>query len=66
MDGKQGKYEIYGRTTYEQPLSFVAELVAEGDVKAEALAQVGDDGWVELVAIPTASFLHVIGEKEDD
>ena len=65
MDEKN-EFQIYGRTSYEQPLSFVKALVVDGDVAAVTLAEVGDDGWVELVAIPTTALLHVIGGEEND
>ena len=66
MAEKVGLFQIYGRTSYERPLSFVAELVVKESAVVEALAEVGDEEWVELIAIPTASLLHVIGEREDD
>ncbi|MEM7118914.1 MAG: hypothetical protein AAF614_41235 [Chloroflexota bacterium] len=69
MEEKLEHFQIYGRTSYEKPLSFVKEFMVKGDAKAEALAEAagsGDEGWVELVAIPTAAFLHVIGKQEDD
>ena len=63
MENKETHFQIYGRSSYEQPLSFVAELVVEGSVTDEVLAEVGDEAWVELVAIPTAAMLHVIGGR---
>ena len=66
MGEKVGLFQIYGRTSYERPLSFVTELIVKEATVDEALAEVGDEEWVELIAIPTASLLHVIGEREDD
>ena len=66
MNKQETLFQIYGRTRYEEPLRFVQELVVTGSVKDETLVAVGDEDWVELVAVPTAAFLHVIGKKEHD
>ncbi|MCA9967661.1 MAG: hypothetical protein KC423_25605 [Anaerolineales bacterium] len=59
-------YQIYGRTSYETPLAFIAEVEVDTSVTDEVLAEVGNEGWIELVAIPTKAMLHVVGEEEDD
>lgn len=66
MNEKQKPYYIYGRTNYEEPLVFIKELAVEASVTEETLADVGQDDWIELIAIPADSLIHVIGEKTDD
>lgn len=44
MEQKQNRFQIYGRTSYEKPLSFVKELIVKESVVAEALAEVGGEG----------------------
>jgi len=65
MKNTQDHFQIYGRTRYEQPLTFIKEIVVKQSVTEEALAAVGDDDWVELIAVPTDALLHVTG-KEDN
>ena len=60
-----GKYQIYGRMAYETPLTFVRELVVEESVRDEALALLGDESWIEVIAIPEEKLIQVIGERED-
>ena len=64
MTNTQDNFQIFGRTRYDQPLTFIKEIVVIQSVTEETLAAVGDDEWVELIAVPTDSLLHVIG-KED-
>ena len=66
MSEEQKYYYIYGRTNYQEPLAFIKELVVEASVTEETLADVGQDDWIELIAIPADSLIHVIGEKADD
>lgn len=66
MDKKEKVVQVYGRTSYEEPLSFVKEMTVKTSLAEEVLAEVGNDGWIELIAIPSNAFLHVIGEKEND
>ncbi len=55
---------IFGRTQYDQPLTFIKEIVVKQSVTEEALAAFGSDDWVELIAVPTDVLLYVMG-KED-
>ena len=66
MNEQQGQFHIYGRTSYEQPLSFVKEIMVKASVAQETLAEVGEEGWIELVAIPTEALLQVTGAQTDD
>ncbi|MEM7539547.1 MAG: hypothetical protein AAF639_45745 [Chloroflexota bacterium] len=57
------QFQIYGRTSYEQPLTFLKEIVIEEPdtediIKARTMAAV-DETWIELIAVPTASLIHV-------
>jgi len=63
---EQKPYHIYGRTNYEEPLTFIKKLAVAASVKEETLADVGQDDWVELIAIPADSLIYVIGKKADD
>ena len=58
MKNTQDRFQIYGRTRYEQPLIFIKEIVVKLSVKEETLAAVGADEWVELIAVPTDALLH--------
>lgn len=58
-------FQIFGRTRYDEPLMFLKEIVVAQSVKEEALAAVGDDGWVELIAVPSDALIFVTG-KEDN
>jgi hypothetical protein len=62
MKNSQDHFQIFGRTSYEQPLTFIKEIVVKQSVKEEALAAVGEDEWVELIAVPTEALLHVTGK----
>lgn len=66
MNKNHNTYHIYGRKAYEKPLTFVGELTVEeaAVLKEAALARFGNDGWVELVGIPTAAWIPVI-QKEN-
>ena len=66
MNEKQKPYYIYGRTNYEEPLTFIKELAVQASVKEETLTDVGQDDWVELIAIPADALIYVIGERADD
>ena len=60
----QTQFQIYGRTSYEQPLTFLKEIVieepdTEDTIKAQTMAAVNDETWIELIAVPTASLIHV-------
>jgi len=35
-------------------------------VTKETLADVGQDDWIELIAIPVESMIHVIGKEPHD
>ena len=62
MNENRIEFQIYGRATYEQPLTFIKAIESDpAEVKAVALAQVGDGSWIEIVAIPTNALLHVVG-----
>ena len=65
MNVKQTPYYIYGRTKYEEPLTFIKELAVVASAKEEALADVGQDDWIELIAIPADSLIYVIREEAD-
>ena len=41
-------------------------MTAQASVKEEALVQLGDKDWIELIAIPPNALIHVIGGKADD
>jgi len=67
---QENRFQIYGRTSYEQPLTFVTEIVitqppepVEGQVEEEALAAAANDEWIELIAIPNDDLLQVIDPK---
>ena len=62
MNENQTTYHIYGRTQYEKPLAFIKEMMAAGSVSEETLADVGREEWIELIAIPTDSWIQVIGD----
>lgn len=66
MNEKTKTYYVYGRTNYEKPLTFVKEIGIQTSVTEETLADVGQDDWIELVAIPADSLIHVIGEAAND
>jgi len=66
MNEKQGQYYIYGRTSYEKPLTFIKEIGIQTSVTEETLADVGQDDWIELIAIPADSMIQVIGEEAHD
>lgn len=59
-------YQIYGRTSYEQPLTFIRELTVEPASLAEqALGELGAQPWIELIAVPSGEMLHVIDKSTD-
>ena len=66
MKDESKTFQLYGRTAYEQPLTFLQEIVVSQSLEADAMAAVGSDGWVELVAVPTSALLHVTGNKQDE
>ncbi len=66
MNEKQKPFYIYGRTSYEKPLTFIKEIAVQTLVKEETLADVGQDDWIELIAIPADAMIHVIGEETHD
>jgi hypothetical protein len=66
MKDEQTQFYIYGRTSYEKPLTFVTEMTVQTAVQEEALAELGTEEWIELIAIPPSALIHVIGEKADD
>lgn len=62
----ENKYQVYGRKSHPQPLTFVGE-VQTADVSAlkdEAFKQFGMDGWVELIAFPVSAVVRVIPREE--
>ena len=59
------KFQIYGRTAYETPLTFIKEIMVAQSVIDEALAAVNDKGWIELIAVPSDAMRHVTGEPSD-
>jgi hypothetical protein len=65
MKNIQGNFQIYGRMSYEQPLTFIKEIDVKQSVAEETLAAVGDEGWVELIAVPTDALHHVTGKEEN-
>lgn len=61
---KDVAFQLYGRKKYERPLTFIQTITVSNDIlKQKALQQVGAEGWVELVAIPTTALIHVIGKN---
>ena len=66
MQITKGHFHIYGRTSYEKPLTFVKDITVETSVTEETLADMGQDDWIELIAIPAESLIHVIGEETHD
>jgi hypothetical protein len=63
MTNTQDHFQIFGRTLYDQPLTYIKEIVVKQSVTEEALAAVGDDEWVELIAVPTDALLYVMGKE---
>ncbi|MDX1416608.1 MAG: hypothetical protein R3293_20580 [Candidatus Promineifilaceae bacterium] len=63
MNDSSNLYQIYGRTRYEQPLKFIKEIVVNQSVAQEALEAVGNEGWVELIAIPASALVPVLGKE---
>lgn len=55
-------YHLYGRKTYPQPLTFIRRLEVEAATSLHnvALQLAGENGLIELVAIPEASLIPVI------
>lgn len=63
-------YMIFARKEYPQPLEQIGKLMIErgalaGDAPTAELArrareQFGDEGWVEMVALPETAILRVI------
>ena len=62
---KENRFQIYGRTQYETPLTFIKEITVSASVSDEALAAVGNDDWVELIALPSHSLIHVTGKQSN-
>ena len=68
---KSKQFQIYGRTEYETPLTFIKEItvrvsaMTDVSVTDEALAAVGDGDWIELIAVPSNALLHVTGAPTD-
>ena len=65
MKDKGITYQIYGRKAYETPLTLVGEvkLDAEAALNQAVLAEVGAEGWVELVAMPHEAMIYLIEEE---
>jgi hypothetical protein len=57
------EYQIYGRKAYEEPLAFVMVLATADAIQETAIQQLGTEGWVELIAIPTRELIQVIGKE---
>ena len=55
-------YHVFGRKSYPQPLTFVGqvEAVDAARLNEAAMQLAGENGWVELVAIPASSITPVI------
>ena len=66
MNDKQEPYYLYGRTSYQKPLTFIKEIAIQTSVREETLADVGQDDWIELIAIPANAMIHVIGKEAHD
>lgn len=64
MSDERGQYEIYGRTAYERPLTHIQTITITQSLSQEVIQTVGNDEWVELVAIPTHALIHVVGESK--
>ncbi|MEM7801351.1 MAG: hypothetical protein AAF633_19310 [Chloroflexota bacterium] len=58
-------YHIYGRENYETPLTFVDEIQAVSDLKAEVFEKMGKDRWVELIALPADQIIPVTRKKQN-
>lgn len=60
-------YHIYGRKAYTEPLAFVERLQIDdvSALDAETLKGVGKRDWVELIAFPESSIVHVIPRDDD-
>ncbi len=58
-------FQVYGRKAHAEPLAFLGRLEAEdgAGLRAKALTQFGDAGWVELVAFPEEAIVQVIPGK---
>ncbi len=66
MSDITNRFQIFGRTEYETPLTFIKEITVQKSVTDEALAAVGNEAWVELIAMPTSALLHVTGGPSND
>ncbi|RMD97560.1 MAG: hypothetical protein D6814_09255 [Calditrichaeota bacterium] len=57
-----GRYYVYGRKSYPQPLTFVQEidLQANEALEEKLQATLRDPEWVELVAIPKAATIPLM------
>jgi len=55
-------YHLYGRKTYPQPLTFIGRLEIEEatGLKGAALQLAGENGWIEMIAIPESSIMPII------
>ena len=65
MTDELERYQVFGRTAYETPLTFICEIAVAQSVRDEALAAAGDAAWVELIAVPSRDLLPVIGGERD-
>lgn len=65
MEKRRKVIHVYGRKKYESPLAFVKKLEGNEIVKSEILKRVGEEGWVELVAIPAEAFIPVTRKESD-
>lgn len=65
MKGRRTTYQIYGRQAYEKPLTLLAQVEVEPEqaLNQVVLADVGTEGWVELVAMPHEAMIYLIKEE---
>ena len=66
MNRETTQVQLFGRTSYEKPLTFIQEMSIKGSIKEEILAEVGEADWIELIAFPVADLLHVIGQGSEE
>ncbi len=58
---KKQTYQIYGRKSYETPLTQQETMTFEQveDLQTTVLATYPDNEWIELIAIPTEKMIWV-------
>jgi 1,2-phenylacetyl-CoA epoxidase PaaB subunit len=59
-----GRYRVFGRTSYPEPLEFQGTLTAaDDDAAARAALERHGRRWVELILIPEAAIHWILGPE---